>query len=101
MCKTDIFNNVSNVVTSLTEVDYSTMCQSGIKTREVVDARYLLIYFLHVSAGFDIAYIARHLNMTPQGIRQILSQFDLRRKQSGKFFEILFQKIKNSIETEQ
>lgn len=69
------------------------------KTREAVDARYLLVYFLSRFAGLDTSYIARTLGMTPQGIRKMLNTFDDRRKQSGKIFEITFQRIKNSLET--
>ena len=70
-----------------------------IKTREVVDARYLLLYFLDRYAGFDTAYIARALTMTPQGVRQAISHFDERRKQAGKIFEITYKRISHALES--
>lgn len=100
MCKNDFFNHILTVVECETEVGREILQGPMIKTREAVDARYLLIYFLNHFAGFDSSYIARALGMTPQGVRKIINAFDDRRKQSGKIFEITFQRIKNTLETD-
>lgn len=100
MCKKELFERVLNLVIAESEIGGGILQNPKIKTREVVDARYLLIYFLHRYAGFDAAYIARALGMTPQGVRQIISSFELRKQQSGKIFEITFKRIHNALEME-
>ena len=100
MCKKELFERVLNLVIVESEIGRGILQNSKIKTREVVDARYLLIYFLHRYAGFDAAYIARALEMTPQGVRQIISGFDERKEQSGKIFEITYKRIQNALERE-
>lgn len=99
MCKKDFFNRILAVVECETEINDGILQCPKTKTREAVDARYLLVYFLNHFAGFDASYIARTLGMTPQGIRKMLNTFDDRRKQGGKIFEITFQRIKNTLET--
>lgn len=99
MCKKDYFNHILFLVECETEVGEGVIQSHNIKTREAVDARYLLVYFLNHFAGFDASYIARTLGMTPQGIRKMINSFDDRRGQSGKIFEITFQRIKNKLET--
>lgn len=102
MCKKELFERVLNLVIVESEIGGGILQNSKIKTREVVDARYLLIHFLHDNdyAGFDAAYIARALEMTPQGVRQIISGFDERKEQSGKIFEITYKRIQNALERE-
>lgn len=99
MCKNDFFNRILAVVECETEVSKADILTSKAKTRDIVDARYLLIYFLN-ELGLDASYIARCISMTRQGVRQILNTFDLRRKQGGKIFEITFQRIRKTIETD-
>ena len=45
MCKEDIFNEIIQVVSRETEIS-PRIILSGSKETEVVDARYLLVYFL-------------------------------------------------------
>lgn len=97
MCKTKLFYHILDVVTSETELDCHALLSKN-KSREIVDARYILIYFLYNIAGFDITYISERIQMTPQGVRQIARTFKIRRKQSGKIFEITLQRIKNDPE---
>lgn len=101
MHKKDFFNHILTVVECETEVGREILQGPMIKTREAVDARYLLIYFLNHKhfAGFDSTYIAHTLGMTPQGVRKIINTFDDRKEQSGKIFEITFERIKNTLET--
>lgn len=98
MCKTEIYERVLNLVEMESEIGRAILQNPQIKTREVVDARYLLIYFLMRYAGFDAAYVARAISMTPQGVRQVVSSFDERKKQAGKIFEIMMNRIKHSLE---
>lgn len=99
MGKKNVFYEIFDIVMSETEVEKEHILNSAVKTREVVDARYLLVYFLHDYAGFDISFVARMLSMTPQGVRLIVSSFDDRKEQSGKFFEITLERIRKRMET--
>lgn len=100
MCKSDIFNLIITLIRVETEVSEAEILGKG-KTIEVVDARYLLVYFLSRHAGFSNGAIAKKLSITSQAVAQILRNFDLRRQQSGKFFEITFNKIANQLKTNQ
>lgn len=101
MSKKTVFYEIFDIVMSETEVEKSLLISPMSKSREVVDARYLLIHFLHNKdyAGFDFAFISKMMNMTPQGVRGISLGFENRLKQSGKFFEITFERIKKRMET--
>lgn len=98
MCKKDAFNHVLNIVITETEIGGGILQDSKNKTLEVVDARHLLVYFLRTSAGYNVGYIAQLLNMTNQSVNYILRHFDNRRKQGGKNFEYLFQRIRKLLE---
>lgn len=56
MCKADIFNEIIQVVSRETEIAPKVIL-SGSKEAEVVDARYLLVYFLF-KEGFYPSQIA-------------------------------------------
>lgn len=99
MSKKTVFYEIFDIVMSETEVEKDLLMSSTAKTREVVDARYLLVYFLHHYAGFDISFISKMLSMTPQGVRCIVTSFNDRKQQAGKFFEIAFEKIRKRMET--
>ena len=101
MSKKTVFFEIFDIVMSETEVEKALLLSSKAKTREVVDARYLLIHFLHHKdyAGFDFAFISKMMNMTPQGIRAVYTGFKDRKEQSGKFFEITFERIRKRMET--
>ena len=52
MCKADIFNEIIQIVSRETEIAPKVIL-SGSKEAEVVDARYLLVYFLF-KEGFTL-----------------------------------------------
>jgi hypothetical protein len=96
MCKSEIFETVLAAVAKETEIPIEKIVGGG-KTREEVDARYLVVYYLKY-AGFYESDIARMLRITRQAVGAILRQFETRRKQSGKIFEIIFLRIRNALE---
>ncbi len=96
MCKSDLLNKVVRIVAEETEISPANIMGGG-KSADVVDARYLAVYFL-IKRGFYPRTIAQHLNITPQAVNCIFRRFDDRRKQSGIIFEINFQHIKMSLE---
>ncbi|MCH5332051.1 MAG: hypothetical protein J1E33_06580 [Alistipes sp.] len=97
MCKSELFNSILQVVEQETEI--ADVLHNKSRTLEVVDARYLLVYFLRNYAGYNNGYIAERMNMTNQGINKILRNFDTRRRQNGNFFEATFQRIRNQLST--
>lgn len=97
MRKTELFQQILECVANQTELNVDKILSAD-KTYEVVDARYLLIYFL-TREGFYASYIAQQTHLTPQGVRQIMRNFENRRKQSGKFFEINLQYIRHKLDT--
>lgn len=99
MCKDDMFFEILRVVEAETGIDREILQDPKSRNMEVVDARYLLVYFLRHHAGYNIGYIAHLLNMTSPGIRRIVRNFELRREQSGNFFKTIFQQIKNKLKT--
>ncbi len=95
MCKSEIWNKVLAAVSQETEVPEEVIA-GKCKKMEVVDARYLTVHFLF-RMGFHVAEIARQMQRSPQSVRGILRDFDNRRKQSGKFFEMTFKSIENTL----
>lgn len=102
MSKKAIFFQIFDIVASETEVDKDLIMSHNAKSREVVDARYMLLYFLHHKdyAGMDNMYISRMMGMTPQGVRVIVTGFNDRKEQSGKFFATTLERIRKRIEIE-
>lgn len=98
MCKSEIFETVLAAVAKETEIPIEKIVGGG-KTREEVDARYLAVYYLKY-AGFYESDIARMLRITRQAVGAILRQFETRRKQSGKIFEITFIRVGNVLKTD-
>lgn len=98
MCKSEIFETVLSAVVKETEIPIEKIVGGG-KTREEVDARYLAVYYLKY-AGFYESDIARMLRITRQAVGAILRQFETRRKQSGKIFEITFIRVGNVLKTD-
>ena len=98
MSKKNLFYEIFDIVMSETEVEKEQLLSSLAKTRDVVDARYILVYYLHSFAGFDAAYISKMLGMTPQGVRLIVTNYDNRKEQAGKFFEITVERIRKRLE---
>lgn len=97
MCKKDLFNRILDIVSSETEVNVEAIINTKNKTLEVVDARFLLVYFLN-REGYNIPYISKNLHITNQCANYIIRNFDDRRKISGKMFEITFQRIRKVLE---
>lgn len=98
MCKSEIFETVLSTVAKEAEIPIEKIVGGG-KTREEVDARYLAVYYLKY-AGFYESDIARMLRITRQAVGAILRQFETRRKQSGKIFEITFIRVGNVLKTD-
>ena len=96
MTNSDLFVAILDTVARECEVSPQDILGSR-RTIEIVDARYLLVFFLSF-AGFNTPAISRRTNLSPQCINQILRQFPDRRKQSGKLFELTFQRIRNDLE---
>lgn len=98
MCKTAVFDRVMCAVSQEAEIPVEKIMGGG-KTREEVDARYLAVYYLKY-AGFYESDIAHMLRITRQAVGAILRQFETRRKQNGKIFEITFIRIGNALKTD-
>lgn len=98
MCKTAVFDRVMGFVSRETEIPVGRITGGG-KTREEVDARYLAVYYLK-DEGLYESDIARMLRITRQAVGAILRQFETRRKQNGKIFEITFIRIGNALKTD-
>lgn len=95
MRKSEIFNTVLDVVAAETEVSHACIL-SRCKRREVVDARYMLVAAL-LDAGLYANEIARLTRLTGRAIEVISSNFDRRRAQSGRIFDVMYQRISSSV----
>lgn len=91
MRKSEIFAIILATVAAETEIDESVIL-SACKVSEVVDARYMLIYFLH-DFGFSAAEIARLTRLARQTVNYMLSNLDIRRQQGGRIFDFTFRRI--------
>lgn len=80
MCKEDIFNEIIQVVSRETEV---------------VDARYLLVYFLS-KEGFYPSRIALLVHKTKRAVNYMLSNFSSRVR-CGKMMGIYLERIGNEL----
>lgn len=95
MRKTEIFAKILETVANETELTKEEILSHN-RTAETVDARYILVYQLRC-AGFYIGEIAHTINFSRRAVEKILSQFEVRRLQSGKLFEITLERITNKI----
>lgn len=96
MCKSEISRHIIEVIAKETEISEDEIKGKG-KATEIVDARYLSAHFL-MRCGFYPNEIARILDRTVQSVRGLIREFDSRRQQSGKIFEINYQRIRNNLE---
>lgn len=96
MCKSDIFNQILDVVANETEIE-RTEILSACKKAEIVDARYMLVYALY-RKGFYYSEIARMSNITRQAVSRMILRFDIRFFQGGKIFETTLNRICNILE---
>ncbi len=94
MCKEDIFNEIIQVVSRETEIS-TRIILSGSKETEVVDARYLLVYFLS-KEGFYPSRIALLVHKTKRAVNYMLSNFSSRVR-CGKMMGIYLERIGNEL----
>lgn len=94
MCKEDIFNEIIQVVSRETEIS-PRIILSGSKETEVVDARYLLVYFLS-KEGFYPSRIALLVRKTKRSVNYMLSNFSSRVR-CGKMMGIYRERIGNEL----
>lgn len=74
MCKTEIFADILNVVSRVTEIPPEDIISAD-RREEVVDARSILSRLLN-ERGFYIGEIAERLGRTKPSIRYLLSNFE-------------------------
>ena len=74
MCKTEIFADILNVVSGVTEIPPEDIISDD-RREEVVDARSILVCLLF-ERGFYIGEIAERLGRTKPSIRYLLSNFE-------------------------
>ncbi len=96
MSKSEAAKLVLEIVSSQTEIPIDQITGSS-KSTEIVDARSITVYFLYY-VGFYPTEIARIIKRSVQAVRSLLRNFDTRRKQSGKFFEMNVQNIRKLLE---
>lgn len=95
MCKSELYRQILGTVSQETEISEERILSKA-KNAEIVDARYLLVYFLW-RQGFHAPVISSLMNFSRRPIEKMISQFDLRRKQSGKMFEMLLVRIASKL----
>lgn len=95
MCKSELYRQILGTVSQETEISEERILSKA-KNAEIVDARYLLVYFLW-RQGFHAPVISSLMNFSRRPIEKMISQFDIRRKQSGKMFEMLLVRIASKL----
>lgn len=95
MRKSEMFNAILDVVAAETEISQACML-STCRQREVVDARHMLCYFL-LRQGLTSPAVAKMLRCTPRNVEKIRDGFALRRKQGGRAFQFVFERIANTL----
>lgn len=98
MCKSEIFAKILHEVSEAMEVPEFDII-SGCRNAEVVDARYILVYFLH-KKGFYASTIAPFLNCRKRSVNHMISEFDSRMKNSPMMrlcFDRLYVKLGGAI----
>lgn len=95
MCKTKIFAEVLKAVSVETEIPED-MILSKCRSMEVVDARSVLVKILSEKGLYPVQ-IAYMLHKTPASVRNLLSNYDIR-KVTNKMIEIYSQNIRKLFE---
>ena len=95
MCKTELFNEVLEIVSRETEIPANKIISHD-RSAEVVDARYILAYILY-RRGIYISTIAEMMGYSRRAIEKIISQFDDRRNRLGGFFELIYKRSANKV----
>ena len=98
MRKSEVYARIISAVSMETEIPVE-IIEGGGKSTEVVDARHMTVFFLS-QYGFYPSQIAPLIHCSRQGAASMLRNFDLRRKQSGKLFEMNLQRICKALENE-
>lgn len=96
MKKNILFAEVLQVVASKTDLA-GEIITSTTRTREAVDARYMLVAAL-LRKGLYRSDVAHFLGVSRQAIGAIANSFENRCKVSGKWFEIVWQNVCKSLE---
>ena len=78
MCKREICEQIIALVSKVTEVPPSQI-MSSCKRPDVVDARYLAIYLMHIQ-GIRAYHIAEFMSMTERNVYHIQERFEDRMK---------------------
>lgn len=92
MCKTQIFNDILQIVSEETEINEALILSDN-KSTAVVDARSILVDILREKGLYPVQ-IAEYLHKTPAGIRNLISGFE-NRKRSNRILAIYSQRIRN------
>lgn len=96
MKKNILFAEVLQVVASETDLA-GEIITSTCRTREAVDARYMLVAAL-LRKGLYRSDVAKFLRVSRQAIGAISNSFESRCKASGKWFEMIWQNICKALE---
>ncbi|MBD9352927.1 MAG: hypothetical protein EGP72_06335 [Phocaeicola plebeius] len=92
MCKTQIFNDILQIVSEETEINEALILSDN-KSTAVVDARSILVDILREKGLYPVQ-IAEYLHKTPAGIRNLISGFENRKRSNG-ILAIYSQRIRN------
>lgn len=91
MYKSEIFSRTLQIVSEETEIPAESILSSS-KETDIVDARYLLVYFLF-QQGFYPSQIARRIYKTKRAVNYMLARF-YGRMESGKMMRIQKENIR-------
>lgn len=92
MSKQDYFENVLNIVASMTELTAEQILH-GKKTDDVVDARWIVVRMLS-EHGYHTFNIAMLMHMTQRNVTYILTAFQDRLDQYDSLFKSTYQKVR-------
>ena len=96
MKKNILFAEVLQVVASETDLAGEVITSTN-RTREAVDARYMLVAAL-LRKGLYRSDVAKFLHVSRQAIGAIDNGFENRRQVSGKWFEMIWQNVCKALE---
>ena len=94
MCKTEIFADILDTVSTETEIPKERILSES-KDAEVVDARYILVKLL-TDTGMYPSQIASKTNKTRRAVNYIISNFS-NRETAGKMLRIYLDNIKKRL----
>lgn len=91
-----VFNQIMSIVVEETDISADDILSKN-RQEDVVNARMMLAHFLKVN-GFSVSAIAKRLNKTSAGIRNIHYLFSIK-KGTNKLMDINLEYIKKNIES--